>query len=82
MRDYAIGEDFCEEDDEVHSTMFTTIDPVNFVYALKSEKWRQEGEKKVGVHIDLKSIKELKDALKSEKWRQEGKKKVGVKWKE
>ena len=30
MRDYAIGEVFCKEDDEAHSAMFTTTEPVNF----------------------------------------------------
>ena len=49
MRDYAIGEDFCEDDveavwmgdyaigevffvkeDEAHSVMFTTTEPINF----------------------------------------------------
>ena len=41
MRDYAIGEDLSEEDNETHLAMFTTTDPVNFEDPLKSEKWRQ-----------------------------------------
>ena len=41
MRDYVTGDDLSEEDNESHSAMSTTTDPVNFEDALKSEKWRQ-----------------------------------------